>query len=248
MEKKTFIGKGQVYLAEVTSGVAGALLPVGNCSKLALGISDESKDLIDYTSAGGGVYDSIYRIKEVNIDATFHDFTAENLEMALRGESTEVTAGTVTDEVRTAYKGALVPFAYLPDTAQTITVKNSAGDTTYVKDTDYTVKGAGILILSAGAITNAQSIKVSYTKDAAYLIQALTQTGKTYKLFFDGLNETTSGEVVGVEIYTIKFSPIASLEFIGDDFNKLDVKGKVIADTTITGTGISQYFRISRTK
>lgn len=62
---------------------------------------------------------------------------------------------------------------------------------------------------------------------------------------FDGLNEAQSGKPVSVTLYRVKFSPTAGLDLIGDDFNKMDIKGAVLQDTSITGTGLSQYIKIA---
>ena len=238
----TYIGKGKVYLAPYTNG--NRLLPVANCSKLSLAVAVDTKDMRNYMVPGGGTYKSSTSIKGVDLSADLMEYTPENLAFALRGSSSEVSSATVTDEEIEAYKGALAPFAFQPNTANTVTVKNEAGSTTYVKDTDYVLTTAGIRILSSGAITNDQTLKVSYTKNPGYIIQALISSSADYRLYFEGLNEAESGKPLDIDIHKINFTPTAALELIGDDFGKITIKGSVLTDISISGAGLSQYFTL----
>lgn len=110
----------------VSSGVlTGKLAPIGNVSALSLAVSEDTKELLDYTSAGGGTQNKIIRIKSIDASLTLHDISPDNLAIALRGTAGAVTAATVTDEPHTAYTDGLVQFDFIPDTAQTITVKSN---------------------------------------------------------------------------------------------------------------------------
>lgn len=241
-----YIGRGELFCALLTNGVPGGYFSLGNCSKAAFSIAEDSKELQDYTSAGGGTKNKITRIKSVELAVTAHDLSPENLERALRGSATAITAATVTDEVRTAFKGALVPFNFLPNVLKTITVKDSAtGLITYVANTDYVVKSSGIYIVPGGAIADSELLKVTYTKLASNVVEALTSSGTEYAVIFQGLNEAQSGRVVDIRAYRVKFSPTAGLDALSDDFNKIELKGSVLADTSKTGTGISQYFKVA---
>lgn len=241
-----YIGRGELFAALLTNGVPGGYFSLGNCSKASFAITEDSKELADYTSLGGGTKNKVTRIKSVELAVTAHDLSPENLERALRGSSTVIASATVTDEVQTAYKDALVPFNYLPNVLKTITVKDSAtGLVTYVKDTDYTIKSSGIYIISTGAIADAEALKITYTKLASNVVEALTSAGTEYAIIFQGMNEAQSGKVVDIRAYRVKFSPTSGLDALSDDFGKLELKGTVLTDTTKIGTGISQYFKVS---
>lgn len=237
---------GQIYLGVVSNGaLTGKLAAIGNVDKLSLAVSEDTKELLDYTSAGGGTQNKIIRIKSIDASITFRDISPDNLAIALRGTTAAVTSAAVTDEAHVAYKGGLVQFAFIPDRTQTLEVKDNAGTTTYVKDSDYTVVSNGVVVLSTGTIVDASTIKVSYTKKAAHTLEGLVNSGYDYRLVFDGLNEAQSGKPVSVTLYRVKFSPTAGLDLIGDDFNKMDMKGSVLQDSSITGTGLSQYIKIA---
>ena len=85
---------------------------------------------------------------------------------------------------------------------------------------------------------------VSYTPVAEDIIQTLTTAAQTYTLVFDGLNEAQSGKPVIITMHKVKFSPTSAFDVIGDDFAGLEMTADLLADTTITTSGLSQYMKI----
>lgn len=236
-----YIGVGKVYMREY--GASAGLIHVGNVSALAVAISEESKKAKDYTKGGGGTANEVRRVDAATMSMTWLELSPSNLSKALFGTTGAIAAGTVTDEVITAYVGALVPTAYPIDTTVDPVVTNSGGGTTYIKDTDYTVTAAGIEIPSSGsAITDAQSLKIDYTKKAATKVEALLNSAKEYEIYFAGLNEARSGKATNVRFHRCRIGAAKNLELIGEDFAGLEVEGELLKDTTKNGTTISQYF------
>lgn len=239
MSQCCFIGKGIVYGR--LAGSAAPALAFGNVSKLALNISTEEKTVKDYTTGGGGNACSLVRVSDIAAAITMNCMSAANIARAIAGTAGTVAAGAVTNSPRVAYKGGFVPVA---PGYTSLVVKNQAGSTTYVLNTDYTLTTNGIIIVAAGAITDAQNITVSYTGVALDTVDILTGAFGEFQLYFDGLNEIDSGKGVLVELYKFKFGPAAALELIGDDPSELAVTGKLNADTTKTGVGVSQYMKM----
>jgi len=234
-----YLGSGKLYVR--VSGASSGLIDVGNCSKLDLTVKDKKTTLGDFRTPGGGTYASVSRIENVTLSMTLNDLNKDNVAKAIFGTASNIPSGTVTDEAVTAYKGAIVPLAHTSLSA--IVVKNTAGDTTYVANTDYEVRAGGIFILSAGAITNAQSLKVSYSHAAYDKVEAMTTGALTLEMHFEGLNEANSGRPVIVDIYRAQLSPAKALSLLGDKFVDLQIDAEVLADTSKTGADISQYFR-----
>ncbi len=243
MADRSYIGKGKVYLGPYGGG--GALVSVGNCSRLELSIDEEKKELLDFTSAGGGKANVVSRITGVTVGMTLHDISPENLAKALRGTSSAVTAAAVTNEAHTAYKGGLVVFDNLPDPAQPVTVTGAGGTPTYTEGTDYVRTRTGIEVLAGGGIADGSTIEVDYTKAASDVVEALTQAGAEFTLVFDGLNEAQGGKAVSVRLHRVKFSPAQGLGFIADEFAGLELTGEVLKDESITGSGLSQYLQVT---
>lgn len=237
-----YIGKGSIYGR--VKGSAAAKRRFGNCSKLTLDVSEERKTMPDYESAGGGIAASARRVTDVQASMTLHELSPENLAMALYGEVAAVTAASVTDEPHTAYVGGLIRFTTVPDRAETVTVTDDAGTTTYTEGTDYKRVNSGIEILAGGAIVDGASILVDYTKAAGSIIQALLNSAQDYELTFDGLNEARSGKPVVIDIHCLKLGVLNTLDAIGDEFAGMEIPGDVLKDESVIGTGLSQYFKV----
>lgn len=239
----SYIGKGTIYIGPQDR--SSGMLPMGNCSSLELQVTEDKKEQQDYTTGGGGLANSQARISGVTANITALELSPDNIARALRGDVTSQTADTVSSESQTAYHGGLVDLDFLPDTAETITVKDSSDTTTYVKGTDYTVTRAGIIILSGGSITDGESILVSYTKALGDVVEALTNSGIEYRLVFNGLNEASSDSPVVVKLHRVKFSPTSGMSLIGDEFAELPMTADVLSDPNMVGAGISKYAQIT---
>lgn len=234
-----YLGSGQIYARE--AGAAAGLMAIGNTSKLEFKVNEDKQKLKDYTKPGGGTYASVSRIESVTAEFTVHDLNKTNVARALFGSEAIVAGAAVVDEVAVGYKGGITKLNHPNPTA--VVVTNAGATTTYVANVDYEVKAGGILILDAGAITEAQSLRVDYTFATYSKVEALTSGAKTLELFFEGLNEANDGKPVLIDVYRLQLSPAKALALLGDDFAELEMEGEVLKDASKTGAGISQYFR-----
>lgn len=125
------------------------------------------------------------------------------------------------------------------------------GTAALTQGTHFSLEGGGLRFLAAAAgyfpATNpagkGMPIKASYTRNSQYVIESLVNSGTEYELIFNGINENDSSNPVRQMYYRVKFSPTGGLSLIGDDFGTLDLNAAVLADTTITGAGLSQYMK-----
>lgn len=76
------------------------------------------------------------------------------------------------------------------------------------------------------------------------VIEALTTGAQTFEMVFDGVNEAATGKTVKVTVHRAKIGAAQGLGFIGDDFGALEITGEVLIDTSITATGLSQFFKV----
>lgn len=234
----SYLGSGRIALREI--GGTKGLIEVGNCSALSFGVTEETKELKDYTQPGGGTYNEVKRITAVEASMTLHDLNATNLARALYGSTSSVTTATVTDEAHADVNvGDFVPTTHL---ASSITTVKKAS-TVLTENTDYEVRPSGIVVLAGGAIADGDDITITYAKAAADIVQALTSSGKEYELVFTGLNEARSGKLTRVTAYRVKVGALAALGLIGEEYAAMEVTGKLLKDTTKVGAGISQYFK-----
>lgn len=301
----SYIGVGKCYLEEV--GGSGGLLPIGNVSALSLAISEETKELKDYTRGGGGTRNEVRRISAVEASMTLHDLSPENLARIVYGNSTSATGSALTNQaIGTFGAGAFAPFpaiaaatpvpviratngrtavtranttaytlgAYLvpqvangfyyrvttagtsaaaPPTFGTTVGGTTAdgtatltcmGRTLLTAGTDYNVDGNGVLFTADASATAGEPIEADFTSTNSDVVQALTSSGKEYRLVFDGLNEARSGKRVLVDAFRVRLGAAQNIGLIGEDYAALEVSGKVLLDTTKVGAGVSQYFTV----
>jgi hypothetical protein len=111
-------------------------------------------------------------------------------------------------------------------------------------DDDFEFRAGGIYILPGAAVTDGQSLSIDYTKAGTDVVQALTNSAKEYELVFDGLNEARNGKRTKVTVYRMKAGALANLGLISDDYGVAEQTGKILKDTSKTGVGISQYFKV----
>lgn len=136
---RSFLGKGNLRI-EKRSGGAG-LRSIGNVPKASLKVTEEKIDEPEYRRSGGGNRNTYSRIKSVMMDVEVYDWSYENLGIGLRGLTTEVASGAVTNEEHPLYAGALIDLTYLPDpdVAITCALKNGSTATTWTATTAVTL-------------------------------------------------------------------------------------------------------------
>lgn len=124
----SYLGAGKISMRVV--GSSAPLLEVGNCSALNFNITEDVKELRDYTQPGGGTYNEVRRIQSVEMSLSAHDFSPENLAKALYGTVDAVATTPVSDEaIGNAAAGGLLPFAKLPNPSPAPVIEAVNGDT-----------------------------------------------------------------------------------------------------------------------
>lgn len=247
---RSFIGGGKLYLRQRSDTGVLPAYPMGNADSFSFAIGEDKKTQRNYQTPGGGNIASQSAITDVTATINALSLQPETLAVALRSLVASVAAGAVTDEPVKVFKEAFTPLAKFPDTAQTITVKNTAGTTTYVEGTDYVIERGGVFIPEGSAITTADTtnagvdVEVTYTGVASFNIEAITQASVEYELIFDGFNDADNGKPVRVTCHRIKFSPTQALELISEDFGALPINLEILADDSKVGAGVSQYFKV----
>ena len=238
----SYLGSGSILIREY--GSAAPLVTLGNCSALTFSPQEDVKSLLDYTQPGGNKRAEIRRLTGVDMSLTFHDFSAANFAIGLRSAATDISAGTATDELVAAWKGGYAKLAKIA-TAIT-TVEPAGGGAAFTEGTDYELRDGMLFIPSTSTITNpvsfANNVQVTYTYAAQQKVEALVESNKNYELVFIGLNEAQSGKRVRVHAYKVNGGVIQEMSVIGEDFGAGQVSGALLADGTIEGAGLSQYF------
>jgi len=243
MTDYSYIGTGKGYVRKV--GATTGLQELGNASAITFGVTEDVKTLVDRTKPGGGTRNEVRRISSVDFAATLSDVSPNNLAIGFLGDLSQLAAGTKVDEVVTLYKGGLNLLSQFADTVTA--VKSATGDVTYDEVDasgagDYQVTDGGIIVPEGSAITDAESVKVSFGYGAKTVLQALTQAAGIYEFYFPGFNEAQQSKRFVIRAFRVRIGATDQLGLITDDFGNLSIKGTVLADDT-QPDGLSQYFR-----
>jgi hypothetical protein len=164
MADYSYIGSGKIYLRDRDLTPQVGLIEVGNCSQLNFSVTEDVKELKDFTQPGGGTYNEVRRISAVECQVSMHDMSAANLARALYGAASSVAGGAVTDEAHTVYAGALVPFVGIPAASPAPTAVGFPDAAARANTTAYTV---GTFIVPASANGFAYKVTTAGTSAAA---------------------------------------------------------------------------------
>lgn len=142
MSDYSYLGVGKVYLRD-RSIANQPMLEVGNCSALNFSVTEDVKELKDFTNPGGGTRNEVRRISAVEMALTMHDLNAANLARALYGSTSSQAAGVArTNQAMGAgARGGFVPFGEPHASAPAPVVRAANGRTalTRANTTAYTV-------------------------------------------------------------------------------------------------------------
>jgi hypothetical protein len=214
-----------------SSGNSTGLQLKGNCKSISIkGDSDTeevtSTDRDDY----GVVLFSDTLPKPHTVDFVFDGFDVELFAAAFSGEaSTSTQASGSTGASPIEIVANLDRFVAIGKRmVSAVVVKNSAGTTTYVEGTDYTVNArlGMIQALSTGSITDAATLQVScsYAAINGSLISGATRTTLTARVLIDG-KERSSGRDFIFDGKKVRLAATTEITLIGDKFAEVSFTG-----------------------
>lgn len=243
MANEYYKGKGTAYLRKKSG--SGGLLPVGNCSEIALAFAESKQSMKDYELPGGSTADTISSIESVTASITLLNLEPDNIARVTAGKASLVTGGAVAAEAHTvAEQGSIVKLDKIPDKDQPLTVTGTGGTPTYVHGTDYELRNGGVIIIDGGGISDGTAVEVNYTALNSRVVETLMEIGEEYEFYFDGLNEARSGKPVRLTAHRAKVNPTQGLPLISDDYASLQFTVDILRDDVITGSNKSKYVNV----
>ncbi len=234
--------QGRVYLGK--RDVSGNPLEVrspGNVAELKLSLKT---DVIEHFESQTGQRSLDHRMikqKSATVKLTIEEFTKENLALALYGNHVTGNSGTVTDEPLGGASPTIGDRYFLahPKVASLIVKDSSATPATLVAGIDFTADvdfgAVQFLRLDDGGtppVAYAAPFKASYAFGAITEIGIFTQPLPERFLRLEGLNTAQGNAKVLVELYRVAFDPLKEISFISDDYNKFELEGSLLADST----------------
>jgi hypothetical protein len=226
--------KGDVLFNRFVNGAYQGFIDL-NAGELSIKLNSKQLDVISKGRANYGQPRASAIIPEpADLSVSFNKCSPKALAMGLQGTIVTYTqaSGSATDEVVTAIKGGWVPLAFRNQSATGFVVKNSAGATTYVKDTDYSIDYAAgqIFILPTSAITDGQSLKVSYNYAAVTgdAIKGGTQSSVRGMIHMKGQNVYDDDKPTEIKIWDAVLTSDSAIDWLSDKAIDIKLKGRMV--------------------
>lgn len=253
IKKETVVIGGHLKAREYGSGLP--FQKVGLVSTIQHATETNSLTLNDTTTPQGGEYDSLDRVTGVSLTINFREIYSWVWAALVWGDVTNVAAATHTGEIKRAGVDGTIALDHMP---LTITgVSNEAGDTDFDEDDDWIMTGSGIQVVAGGALEAAiiaagvtpYNVSVDYSSAAVDVIEALTNSGKTFEFLFEGENAAGTQKRVEARFFQCRLNLATTMDWINtEDFGAFEATAKVLRDDTRVGAGTSKYFRIKKEK
>ena len=227
--------QGRVYLGKRDlNGNPTEVRSPGNVADLKLSLKTEVLEHYESQSGQRSLDHRMIKSKSASINLAIEEFTKENLALALYGTHVATTGGTVTDEPM----GGATPvvgdryFLAHPKVSALI-VKDSAGTpATLALGTQYTADADFGAIQFPDTTGLTAPFKASYTFGDVSEIGIFTQPLPERYLRLEGLNTAQGNAKVLVELYRVAFDPLKELALISNEYNKFEMEGSLLADST----------------
>jgi hypothetical protein len=231
--------QGRVYLGKRDSnGNPIEVRSPGNVAELKLSLKTDVLEHYESQSGQRSLDHRMIKSKSATINLSIEEFTKENLALALYGTHVATASGTVTDEPIAINAGGAVPvvgdrYFLAHPKVSTLILKDSTGTpatltlgTHYTADTDF----GAIQFLDTTGLT--APYKASYAFGDVSEIGIFTQPLPERYLRLEGLNTAQGNAKVLVELYRVAFDPLKELALISTEYNKFDLEGSLLADST----------------
>jgi hypothetical protein len=254
------LGRGAIYFDRrtTTDNTVGSF-HLGNCDSIALNVTTETLDMVDYTQQSSSPYKSVVVKTDVAGSITGFEFSKDTMALATMGtiDSTysqtnvAVTGEVLASATVTGLKGRFFQTAYR--NISTVVLKQGA--TTHVLNTDYTIADAtrGIIkILTTGAVADGTALTIDYAK-ATITAGAITRIFGGVNAAIEGklryVSNNTTGPKWDLTVFNANVRPNGDITFISDEFNKftLEFTAQSDASGTYGGSASSPYYTLLET-
>jgi len=251
IKKETVVIGGHLKAREYGSGLP--FQKVGLVSTIQHATETNSLTLNDTTTPQGGEYDSLDRVTGVTLNINFREIFSWVFASLVWGDVSNVAAATHTGEIKRAGVDGTIALDHMPLTISG--VSNEAGDTDFDEDDDWIMTGSGIQVVAGGALEAAieaagvtpYNVSVDYSSAEVDVIEALTNSGKTFEFLFEGENAAGTQKRVEARFFMCRLNLATTMDWINtEDFGAFEATAKVLRDDNRVGAGTSKYFRIKK--
>ena len=218
---RVFLGKRDI------NGLPIEVRSPGNVAELKLSLKTDVLEHYESQTGQRSLDHRMVKQKSATVNLTIEEFTKENLALALYGNHVTGSTGTVTAEpIGGRYFLAHPKVSALVVTDSAGTPATLTAGTHYTVDTDF----GALQFLDISGFT--APFKAAYTYGAATEIGIFTQALPERYLRLEGINTAQGNAKVLVELYRGAVDPLKEISFISDEYNKFELEGSLLADTT----------------
>lgn len=242
-----FSGQGRVYLAaRDANGNPLALRWVGNVPDLKVSLSVETIEHKESWSGQRLTDLQLIKSKDGEFSCVLEEISTENIELSLYGTTSSITAGTVVDEALPTGIAAGETRLLAHQMVSDVAIQDSAGTpATLVEGTHYKVHAAQGAIEFLGVAGFTQPFKVDYDYGAAKSVAMFRAAQPEVWLRFDGINTADGNKPVILDLYRVAINPTRDLSLIGDELQRFELSGRVLADATkASDAALGQFGRM----
>lgn len=247
------LGRGKLYAATLTEGVAGAYRDLGNCPEFSVTGEIES---LEHQSSRGGLRVTDKRVtlsQTLNISFTLDEINHENLALFYAGS---VDTSTVNAAIAGFAEHEMIASV---EKGRWYDIKSGAGLRAFdIEAADLTVEeGVNALVLntdyeldlemgrifflpSSSAVSNGDAINVTLAAEATartlQQVAGLLSSSVPVALKFIAENPANSDVKTEYQFHQVTFSPEGDSSLIGDDWTTLPFSGTAERNETVSDT------------
>lgn len=228
-----FQGQGRVYsaLRDATAQPLGFTF-LGNAPKVTLNLG---RHAVQYATGGVQAPRNKHTASQPpTIDIDLESITKENFATAIYGTPTAMVGSTITNEPVVMFLGKWSPVAHIG--LQSIaSVRNTTQNLAYTENVDYAANRAtgSLQALIGGAITNGQTILITYTFAAYDKISGFTTAAPAVWIRFEGINSVDSNAApIVVDVFKVRIQPIDGFALLSDTISQFSLRGRIYHDYT----------------
>lgn len=250
MAERYYKGDGKFLFAPLDKNNhrVGPFRWVGDVSSLQLSIAEETIEHAESYSGRNQVVRKLTTQTELTLEATMHQFDAENIANVVNGVAVRKMAGSpVTDfglgAAADLKSDDIIPLGALNLSA--VTVRDSSPTPVVLEEgyNYYLNAGAGSIVIAnletdsgGDPLTLSGDLVADFTPGAYSLTSIMSTSNKKVAVRFEGLNsaevdENGRPEKVVVEVFIVQWSPTTGLGFISQEFGSFTVTGTAIIDS-----------------
>ena len=251
LQNHYYSGQGSFYVGERdANGRPKGLTRMGNIPEASVSIEVTNFEHKESESGQRAIDLVITQERKGTFSLTVESLTLKNLAMGFWGKEVTVVEAQHVEEVQ-VFDGARTPLKHPnikmdtsdpPEPMIVVTDGDEVSPATYDIGDDYWVDAeAGVIWINPdGAISDGDTVEVTYTTAGYDSMIALTETSMERFIRFEGINTVTNKPVI-VEMYRAQLDPLQDYGLINEELGSITLNGSLLYDGVQEGD--SKFFR-----